>query len=277
MATNLSAESLKAIADLIDSRLAAAISLAVSEVEGTLEARLLERLQSQLDVRLAAIETKHATDIHALKERLDFVNVHNTQLRKIIHSLEDDADDLHDRLEDQEQRARRFNVRVENIPFDGSPRDETDDALSAKLITEFAELNIAISPSEIVRCHRTGKPRLVDGAQVAQAIIKVSSWSARVKINSVNRLARQKKRSVRVHHDLTRERLDRLQYARARINRAMSEKHPQGSSNNLEDAEKCFAFATLNCDTIMRLQGQTFVFRSHEEFDDLFRQNFSFE
>ena len=238
MALNLSVESLKAIADLIDSRLAAAVSLAVSEVEGTLEARLLERLQSQLDVRLAAIELKHATAIHALKERLDFVNIHNTQLRKIIHSLEDDADDMHDRLEDQEQRARRFNVRVENISFDGSPREETDDALSAKIITELAALNIVLSPTEIVRCHRTGKPRFVDGVQVAQAIIKVSSWSARVKINSVNRLARLKKRNVRVHHDLTRERLDRLQHARARINRAMNEKHSKDELKNLEDAEK---------------------------------------
>ena len=149
--------------------------------------------------------------------------------------------------------------------------------LSGKIISELSKLDIIISPTEIVRCHRSSRPRVLDdGVQSAQSIIKVASWSARTKLNNVNRLARAKKLAVRIHHDLTKERLDLLQYARSRIDGAMNAKFTKEQIKTLVDAEKCFAFATLNCDIIMRLKGQTYPFQSTEEFDDLFRDKFSF-
>ena len=74
MAVNLSADSLLAIGDLIDSRLAAALSVAIAEVEGKIEARVLDRIQSLLDERLAASDIKHAKTILALEEQIDAVS-----------------------------------------------------------------------------------------------------------------------------------------------------------------------------------------------------------
>ena len=270
---DLSAESLQAIGLLIDQRLAAALSIAIADVEERIEARI----QSRLDERLAAIESKHCNTIRELEERVAAFAENNTKLKRDIFQLEDDTFELHDRLEDQEQRGRRYNVRIENIGFDVSPREETEEMLFSKIQSELKKIDIEISPSEVVRIHRSSRPRPNEiGVLEAQSIIKVATWSARKKLNNVNRLARAKKLSIRAHHDLTRERLDLLQYARARIDRAMSRKFSKEQMKTLGDNEKCFAYATLNCDIIMRLNGTTFPFKSTEEFDDLFWDKFSF-
>ena len=263
----LTTESLDAIADRFDERLAQAVALAVSNE--------FERIKITLEDRFAELSASQANAILSLEERVETLSSQNNKLKNKIFSLEDDAFEMHERVEDQEQRARRFNVRVENIPYSKLPRDETDDDLSAIITTELAALDINISASEIVRCHRTSRPRLVEGKTYAQAIIRVATWSARTKLNAVNRLARQAERSVRVHHDLTRERKDRLKYARDRIERAMSSKFTKEQRKHIGDEDKCFAFATLNCETICRLQGSTYIFKSLDEFDDIFGQNFS--
>ena len=149
--------------------------------------------------------------------------------------------------------------------------------LFSKIQSELKLIDIDIAPSDIVRVHRTSRPRVGDdGVRTAQSIVKVASWSARKKLNNVNRLARAKKHSMRAHHDPTKERLDLLQYARARIDRAMKRKYSKEQMKNLVDNDKCFAFATINCDILMRINGGTFPFQSTEEFDDLFRDKFSF-
>ena len=268
---DLSQSSLEAIGALIDSRLAAALS----ELEGRLEARIMERLQTSLDERLAAIDSQHASAISTLENKVEALAKQNLKLRDNVFLIEDDFYELHDRLEDQEQRGRRYNVRIENIAIE-SHHEETEEKLSEKIIAELAKADVILTTTDIVRCHRSSKPRVLEnGVRTAQTIVKVASWAARKKLNNVNRQARDKKLSIRAHHDLTRERLDLLQYARSRIDRAMHTKFTTDQLKTLGDNDKCFAFATINCDIIMRLNGSTYPFKSTEEFDDLFRDKFS--
>ena len=268
MVVDLSEASLVAIGALIKSQLA----VAISDLEGRLEARITERLTS-FDERFDALNSQHASAIQSLEHRVEALAKQNTKLRDNVFQVEDDFYMLHDRIEDQEQRDRRYNVRIENVIIDS--REETEEQLSVKIIDELAKADVTLVASDIVRCHRSSRPREENGIRTAQTIIKVASWAARKKLNNVNRQARAKKLSIRAHHDLTRERLDLLQYARSRIERSMNTKYSADQLKSLGDNEKCFAFATINCDIIMRLNGAMFPFKTAEEFDDLFRDKFS--
>ena len=148
--------------------------------------------------------------------------------------------------------------------------------LFQKVKSELEKIDINIDSSEVVRIHRNSRPKTAeDGTRTAQSIVKVALWSTRKRLATVNKIARGKKAAIRVHPDLTRERFDLLSYAPNRIDRAMSQKFGK-PPKDLADNENCFAFASLNCDLLARICGSTYPFSSRQEFDDLFRDKFTF-
>ena len=258
---DLSDDALAAIGELIDSKLAAAIT--------DMEERVFTRLESRFNERFAALESKFDEKYRELENK-------NKKLTQEKTELENDLYDTQDRVEDQEQRGRKYNVRIENVPFDVDPRAETDEMLQTKVLASLAELDITVVPSEIVHIHRCSRPKtLDDGSIVAQAIAKVGYWTTRRKLHVVNRTARNKGKAIRVHHDLTRERLDLLQYARSRVERAMRGKYTKEQLDDLPEADKCFVYASINCQLLLKINGRDFPFHSVDEFDDLFRDKFS--
>ena len=263
---DLSEDALAAIGVLIDTKLAAAIT----DLEERVEERVFARLETRFNERFAALESKYDEKCRGLEAA-------NKRLTHEKTELENDLYDTQDRVEDQEQRGRKYNVRIENVPFEGDPRAETDEMLMTKVLATLAELDIIVAPSEIVHMHRTSRPKtLDDGTQVAQAIAKVGYWSTRRKLHVVNRAARDRGKAIRVHHDLTRERLDLLQYARSRVERAMKEKFTKDQLKDLPEADKCFVYASVNCQLLLKINGRDFPFHHIDEFDDLFRDKFSF-
>ena len=85
-------------------------------------------------------------------------------------------------------------------------------------------------------------------------------WSTSQKLHVVNRAARDKGKPIRVENDLTRERLDLLQYARSRVDRAMKEKYNKQQLKELPEAGKCFVYASVNSQLLLKIHGWDFPF-----------------
>ena len=263
---DLSETALAAIGRMIDSR----ITSAVTGLEERIYSRLESRLDERVDARIAALQKDYDDKLSAQNAKIAALERRNV-------ALEDELDELYYRVEEQEQRGRRYNVRVENVPFAVDPRAETNDQCFQQVAKKLGELDVTVAENEVVRCHRTSKPRtLDDGTKVAQAIVKVAFWSTRKKLNGINKTARNKGKPVRVFHDLTNERQDVLQYARSRVDRAMNSKFSKDEMKNLPEDEKCFVYANINCELLLKIGGRDFPFRCVEEFDELFRDKFSF-
>ena len=130
---DLSPDSLTAIRDIISQQLATALSITIADVEERVQRRLEERLNE----RVAAIEEKFDSTIRGLEEKVSASSESNKKLKDTIFKLENKFLDLHDQLEDQEQRGHRFNVRIENVAFDVEPRAETEEMLFSKVQSEL--------------------------------------------------------------------------------------------------------------------------------------------
>ena len=156
--------------------------------------------------------------------------------------------------------------------------------LQDTLVAEFGKLGVIMEPRDIVRLHRSSKPKEVKrGNKVVikkQAIIRFSNWRSREKFAGLNKKARQvekttKKPSIRVNNDLTKRQLQLLTSARQQISvhlgRLFTEEEQK---DGLPDADNVFAYANINSDLRMRIRGRVVSFNSLPELDDVIKSAF---
>ena len=222
-------------------------------------------MQRQLDLT----HKKYDDELKLLESR------HNVAVRKLEHRLAE----LEYQQDNQEVRSRRWNVRIENIPFDGSPKEESDEQLLVKIKEQCEKVGIPLADADVARYHRSSAPTKRDGTLQAQTIVKLSNWKARKLFQAANRTARTKKVKFFCSNDLTKRRHELLQYARGRIDRAMSAKFSESEikERKIPEQDKCFTFSTPDGQLLVRIDGKMFPYETQEEFMRLFQNNFKSE
>ena len=163
--------------------------------------------------------------------------------------------------DDQENYGRRMNVRIEGIPYDNQ---ETQETLFTQIKEELMEVDIKIEDSDVVRFHRSAKPKKnKQNILCAQTILKFSRWNHRREAHYANKKAREKKLSFRIHNDLTKRRYLLLNRARDEIDRRFP-----NQANRPRDA-KIFAYTDVNSNLIIRNGGDAFDFNTNTQLDEI--------
>ena len=107
----------------------------------------------------------------------------------------------------------------------------------------------------------SGRPATRGSQTTQQVIVRFSNWSARMRANKFNNMNRQKTK-VRVQADLTRHRFQLLKSTQSYISQKMSSTGGRDRSDN----RKCFAFANVESDLILRLGDGGFrTFKDEDE------------
>ena len=259
----------------IDTTVSTAVTAAVTAALQSIEERFTH-IETKFEERVQRLEEASERKTRALELKLSTLEETNRRMGADINGMRRDMHNLHGLVEGQEQYGRLMNVRIENIPYNCDPKLESDEALLEILNCELKKIDIELEKPDIVRFHRNQKAYLKDDKHQAQVIIKVATWKARMKFKKANARARALKLPIRCHADLTKDRHAVLSHARERINRAMKLKYTAAEirNNEIPDAEKCFAFATDNCELLMRCNGRVFPFSNTTQFDDTFRAQF---
>ena len=235
----------------------------------------------QSNARIAELESKLLDYDRRFEDMQSAINLLQTESKRRIFKLEHNYEELATESERQQQRSRRMNVRIENIAFDSDqdPKKETDSQLLAKIIEECAKADITITAHDIVRHHRCSKPSLRDGVLQAQTIVKLARWDTRKLFQSANKRAREQKQKFSCSNDLTKPRHNLLKAARDRIQSSLAQKYPEfdvkKDNRKIPDKENCFTFSTPDGQLMMRCAGHMFGYSSRDEFEQLFRENFS--
>ena len=255
--------------DSLEATINNAVTVAVATALQASEARVarneerITQLVQQLD------ETNHKFDAkyNQLERKFD----------EKTRALERALLRLHGQQDNHEQKSRRWNVRIENIPFDTDQKSETDDQLRAKIKAECAKVDIVLTDADIARHHRSGKPVLKNDQLQAQTIVKLSNWRARKQFQRANKTAREKKVRFFCANDLSRTRLELLQYARRKIDLAMAAKFSEEERRDrkIPDVDNVFTFSTPDGQILLRIRQKVFPFTSEEDFNELFRNNFN--
>ena len=171
-------------------------------------------------------------------------------------------------------RSRKYNVRIENIPY---VEKESDSQLLEKVITECAKVGIQLKDGDVARCHRSSKPKeMRDGTLKAQTIIKLSNWPARKLFQGAGKTAREKGVRFQSSNDLTLRRYELLKYARDIVNDEMARKFAvQEREEGVPDKHNAFVFSTPDGQLLFRVNSRIHAFDSEDKFDELF--NFHFD
>ena len=203
-----------------------------------------------------------------LQKELAHVKTENTSLHAKLDKTELDLDDL-------QQYGRHLNIRVEGI---GYADNETTGDIFTKLQASLKKADIEIQEADVIRIHRTSKPKFYEGKMVAQTIVKLAHCRIRGRFHGINKIAKNKHAGFRAHADLTPRWFALLKYAREHINRKMIELH--GSSEtigHLPDNEKVFPFTTINSALRLRARGNVLKFNTEIDFNKLYEEVFGEE
>ena len=201
---------------------------------------------------LCEILAKQDENIALLDQRLQTEREVSKAFRKRVGQLEVQIDSL-------EQYGRRYCVRVEGIPEN---KQETEEDLFSTLKTELQKLDVNLQRGDLVNFHRLGKPKQKErGPITQQCILRFLKWGPRRAMYGINKKARNKALSIRVHNDLTKWRFETLSAARLKI------------SAKLGKTNECFAYSDINSNLKIRVPTGTAVsFCSLEEVDDILRE-----
>ena len=174
-----------------------------------------------------------------------------------------------------QQYGRRASVRVEGIPF---VEGESPSDLRKKVKENLAKLDIKINDSDIFRMHRSSRPKTdefnPEKGVVAQTLIKLNSWEMREKLHSANRIARQRKATIRVNHDLTKRRYSLLQRAKSLFSKKMATIFTKEELKDIGDESNIFAYANINSDLRARVKGVVVSFETDEELNRIYLDAF---
>ena len=173
--------------------------------------------------------------------------------RNEVRSLRNDFERSQVDLDSLEQYGRRMSVRIEGIQY---VEGESEKDLFKSIKDDLKEVGVTINPTDIVRFHRSSKPkRNDDGIMVAQCILKFSKWDARRRMKDVNKKARDENKSIRTHNDLTKRRYALLRSARDKVKRKV------GRSSEV------FAFSDINSNLKIRANGTFHDFNTEAQLD----------
>ena len=202
--------------------------------------------------------TKELTDV---KTELNETKTENRSLRRQVNEATAKMDDL-------EQYQRRQSVRIEGLKFTPG---ETPEQLTNLVKTNLAKIGIELADTDIIRLHRSSKPktRENDKVVVAQTIIKLSNWKIRERLHSANRAAREMEAAFRVHHGLTKHRFDLLTCARDRF---LLLHYDREEIKTLPDGQKIFAFANINSELRIRARGRIYKFADVDQLEHVMRE-----
>ena len=172
-------------------------------------------------------------------------------------------------LDDLQQYGRRRSIRIEGLEYKNG---ETEDELFTKIKTSLAEVSVPIEKSDVIRFHRSSKPKVNrDKVLCAQTIVKFGRWAPRKQAHYANKRARTSGKSFRIHHDLTKRRYELLKKARSLIDVrfAALNKRPDGEAGE-NHRDQVLAFADINSNLLVRYGEDTFPFNKERDLEDIF-------
>ena len=107
--------------------------------------------------------------VDALKATIVQLTQENTTLRERIIQHDIALDDL-------EQYGRRMAIRIEGIAW---KEEETNVELESTVVKELGKHGVVLEPRDIIRLHRSSKPKEKDGVVTKQTIVKLARWRTR--------------------------------------------------------------------------------------------------
>lgn len=134
---------------------------------------------TSVDLRVKSVETK----VESLDKKIESIvlDVHDQGVRidaheKRINSLEKQLETLEDELDVQDNRMRKNNIRILNLP-----EEEEGDNLTEYLVNLISkDLGVEITSEDLERCHRIGIKQ--KKAKYPRMII-MKLWKYQIKIN----------------------------------------------------------------------------------------------
>jgi len=207
------------------------------------------------------------------KQLLASVNS-NVQLTSRVATLEAKLQKLEVKIDDNEQRGRKMNLRIEGIAFE---EGETKGQLKTKILNTLNKMDANINAADICRFHRSGKPRVdrprgPDGkllplpvdpetpvVKVAQTIVKFRHWDARDSAYQAKFVSKAKNFREQIVVDLTKRRKALLDQARG----FLGKDHPFAH-----------AFADQECQVAVKIRAsnQKLIVNTLEELQDALAQ-----
>lgn len=166
----------------------------------TIHADILTEIRSDLRVLIKLAVTE------AIDEKLAGLTAENDRLTRENTALKKRVSALEAAMDGSEQYSRRNSLRISGIPE--TVNEDTD-----KAVLHVAEtMGVSVSPSEIDRSHRLGKP---SDRQTRDVLVKFTSYRARERLMKNRRnLKTSELRGVYVNEDLTKVRSKLLYEAR---------------------------------------------------------------
>ena len=150
----------------------------------------------------AAVETAIESKLGPIKEENARLTKENIELTKRVTKLESAIDD-------SEQYSRRNSLRVSNVKEDS---DENTDQIVLSIANE---LNVDISPNDIDRSHRVGKPST---SKPRDILVKFATYRARQRLYGIrSSLKNSEYDGVFLNEDLTQRRSKLLYEARLKV------------------------------------------------------------
>ena len=258
---------------VIDDRLAA--------LQQSLMESLSQQFQVQFDKKLADARTEIEVElsdrfdnkIRNLEEKIAELTKNQNTVKLKMKSNFNHLGNMDAALESQEQRTRKYNLRILNLPF--TNKKETDESLLTLLQSKLTPLGIEITSSDVAHIHRMGPAKTSKaGVLWKPVLVRFTNWSARLRCLQVNKKA-GKKNPLRAFHDLTDVRFKLLKQAREEIAESYRELGYSGDKiSKLNDKELMFAFATPSCETRVRCCGTVHSFSTMDELKNVIANNF---
>lgn len=193
-----------------------------------------EKLMSQ-DKKITALEFAASTQekrIINLESKVEELSSCISKLQDKNAVLNNSVDFLTKRNDHQEQYSRRYCLRFNGIAKESN--ESSQDCVD-KVVSVCKDLNINITSKDIDRAHRVGKDRKT-------LIVKFYSFGLRTSVYKARKKAKQ---NVKIHLDLTKQRLDLLDEASKLVK---------------NDCNVDFVFADINCNVVARLKTNQYMF-----------------
>ena len=196
------------------------------------------------------------SECRSLRRQLDEQKDAAVAVKNEFDDRLDATDVAHDNLE---QYGRRQSIPIQNVQMIEGEKDNPS-LLLASINKSLEPLEIQLANEDIVRLHRSSKPKASDdGGMVSQCIVKLVRWNIRRKFHGLNKTAREKRASCRVYHDLTKRRLSLLNRSRDKLKAAN------------KSSENCFVYCDVNSNLKFRSDGKVIDFNTDAEFDAIVR------
>ena len=222
---------------------------------------LNDTLETNLEKKFADRFAAFQQNILELKMENATIKQENSTMRQRL--IENDI-----RIDDLEQYGRRMNIRIEGLTW---AEGETTEQLQKSIIEEVGKQGVTLKAADIIRLHRSSRPKEKNGVVTKQAIVRLATWKARERFHGFNKAARQteertNKKHCRINNDLTKRRLQLLTEARSQISGQLANRFSEAElKKGLKDSDNVFAYSNINCELRMRVRGKVVSFNNLPE------------